>query len=183
MKYNKFAAFIILSALAFASCKPDEKIVPQPQSNETLTTTILRLVNIKDTADHPSIKYQLIPFKPLVVTPDSLILKNNATYTCTVIILNDLNNPADTVSNTIKQRANEHLFVYRPSTGLMLTDSITDHDTNVPPLPFGLQSQIKTGNASRGVLELILRHQPNVKNGTYPPGDTDLDVIFPVKIQ
>ena len=60
---------------------------------------------------------------------------------------------------------------------------ITDQDTNVPPLPVGLMSVITTGNTSTGTLEVILRHQPNVKNGTYPPGSTDLDVFYPVKIE
>jgi hypothetical protein len=69
------------------------------------------------------------------------------------------------------------------SNPLNLTVNITDHDTNPQAYPVGLQSNFVTGAASNGWLRLVLRHQPNVKNGTYAPGDTDLDVGFTVKIQ
>ena len=112
-----------------------------------------------------------------------MVLKKNSTYTCNIVILDETKTPPDTVSNVIKQRENIHLFVFFPSANLMLTDSITDRDTNIPPLPFGLQSQIKTAAASSGSLRVVLRHQPNVKNGTYAPGSTDLDVTYPVNIK
>jgi hypothetical protein len=69
------------------------------------------------------------------------------------------------------------------SNPLNLTINITDHDTNPQAYPIGLQSNFVTGAASNGWLRLVLRHQPNVKNGTYTPGSTDLDVGFTVKIQ
>ncbi len=69
------------------------------------------------------------------------------------------------------------------SSPLNLTLTITDHDTNPHQYPIGLESNFVTGNISNGWLRLELRHQPNVKNGTYTPGSTDLDVGFKVKIQ
>jgi hypothetical protein len=69
------------------------------------------------------------------------------------------------------------------SNPLNLTVSITDHDTNPQQYPVGLQSNFVTGATSNGWLRLVLRHQPNVKNGTYAPGSTDLDIGFTVKIQ
>ena len=69
------------------------------------------------------------------------------------------------------------------SNPLELTISITDHDTNSQQYPIGLESNFVTGNASSGWLRIVLRHQPNVKNGSYAPGSTDLDVGFTVKIQ
>ena len=69
------------------------------------------------------------------------------------------------------------------SNPLNLSVTITDHDTNPQQYPIGLASNFATGNASNGWLRLELRHQPNVKNGTYAPGSTDLDVGYKVKIQ
>jgi hypothetical protein len=182
-KSAKRAAWLALSVtLVLTACKKEEQGVPAPIGNEFLTTTILNLQNINNPADKPTISYKLIGTNPAVITPDTLRLMVNATYKCTVVILDETKTPADTVSKVIAERANYHLFVYRPSNGLNLNDSITDHDTNNPPLPFGLQSQMRTTAPSAGTLEVILRHQPNVKNGTYAPGSTDLDVIYPVKI-
>ena len=65
---------------------------------------------------------------------------------------------------------------------LNLTVSRTDQDTNNPPLQIGLQDSFVTGAASSGILRVVLRHQPNAKNGTYDPGSTDLDVTYAVTV-
>lgn len=66
---------------------------------------------------------------------------------------------------------------------LNLTVTITDHDTNSQAYPVGLESNFATGAAGSGWLRIVLRHQPNSKNGTYAPGSTDMDVGFNVTIQ
>ena len=178
--------FMAFGALAASCAKEPPGNVSHPLSNEFLTTTILNLQNTAIPGDKPTIKYYLDPNNPSaapVITPDTMVLKTNGVYTCNIIILDETKSPPDTVSDVIKQRENIHLFVFYPSVGLMLKDSITDHDTNIPPLPFGLQSQIKTSSASKGTLEVVLRHQPNVKNGSPTPGSTDLDATFPISIK
>ncbi|WP_223648365.1 hypothetical protein [Hymenobacter psoromatis] len=66
---------------------------------------------------------------------------------------------------------------------LNLTVTTTDVDTNTPALPLGFKTTFKTGAASTGYLRVVLRHQPNVKDGTFAPGSTDLDVGFNVSIK
>ncbi len=66
---------------------------------------------------------------------------------------------------------------------LNLTVTITDHDTNPQAYPVGLECNFTTGAAGSGWLRIVLRHQPNSKNGTYAPGSTDMDVGFNVTIQ
>lgn len=62
--------------------------------------------------------------------------------------------------------------------------TITDKDTNPAPGPFplGIATQVRTGTAGTGTLKVVLRHQPNAKNGTTTPGTSDLDVNFPVVV-
>jgi hypothetical protein len=138
-------------------------------------------------------------------------LKANATYSAQVILLDETQKPAVVVSDEIAQRANYHLFFFQPtpiaasslvigvgSTDIPVADgtvvsasgpylnlvvSRTDHDTNNPPLPVGLTDNFVTGAASNGWLRVVLRHQPNVKNGTYDPGSADLDVNYQVTIK
>jgi hypothetical protein len=138
-------------------------------------------------------------------------LKANATYSAQVILLDETQKPAVVVSDEILQRANYHLFFFQPTpiaasslvigTGstdipasdgtvvsasgpyLNLVVSRTDHDTNNPPLPVGLTDNFVAGAASTGWLRVVLRHQPNVKNGTYDPGSSDLDVNYQVTIK
>jgi hypothetical protein len=70
-----------------------------------------------------------------------------------------------------------------PGNPLNLTVTRTDLDSNDPPMQIGLTDNFVTGAASTGILRAVLRHQPNAKNGTYPPGSTDLDVTYAVNIQ
>lgn len=145
------------------------------------------------------------------VSQANLTLKPNTTYDASLTMLDKTQDPVFNVSDEIKDRANYHLFFYQPlptadsyvippPTGsdvypepiptpvpdgdpLDLSVTITDHDTNNPPLPVGLESEFKTGAASSGWLRIVLRHQPNVKDGTYDPGSSDMDIGFNVSIQ
>ena len=116
--------------------------------------------------------------------------------------------PPTNVTAEIKARENYHLFYFQPTpissanliisntttnipgtptsvTGpyLNLTVTRTDYDTNNPPLQVGLTDVFTTGDSSNGNLRVVLRHQPNAKNGTYTPGSSDLDVNYKITIQ
>jgi hypothetical protein len=136
----------------------------------------------------------------------------NATYHVKVIILDEVSDApkVDSVTPEILERENYHLFFFQPepvsagslfisnttpyipvedgtiasATGPYLNLSVarTDLDANNPPLQIGLQDDFTTGAASMGSLRVVLRHQPNAKNGTYAPGSTDLDVNYQVSI-
>lgn len=140
-----------------------------------------------------------------------LNLKPNATYNVTVGLLDKTQTPAFDVAAEIKDRANIHSFFFQPlpttqaliipaptgadtyplpiptplPTGapLNLTVTRTDRDTNTTPLPLGITNTFATGAASTGYLQVVLRHQPNLKDGTYAPGSTDFDAGFRVTIQ
>jgi len=145
------------------------------------------------------------------VSQANLTLKPNTTYNVTVGLLDKTQTPTFDVGAEIKQRANIHSFFFQPlpttqalvipaptgsdtyplpiptplPTGnpLNLTVTRTDRDTNTTPLPVGLTDTFVTGAASSGYLRVVLRHQPNVKDGTYAPGSTDFDAGFKVAIQ
>lgn len=149
---------------------------------------------------------------PVDVSKANLALKANATYTGQLGILDKSQSPAFDVGKEIAEsRANYHHVFYQPlptagayvipaptgadtypdpiptpltaTTPLNLTVTTTDADTNSPPLPLGFQTKFATGAAGTGYLRVVLRHQPNVKDGTFAPGSTDLDVGFAVSIQ
>jgi hypothetical protein len=146
--------------------------------------------------------------KPVDASKANIILKANSIYSARLYIYDKTQNPVFLVSDEIKEEQNFHSFFYQPlpttqamtipfATGdvypapiptpvsgntLNLSINITDYDTNTPPLKLGLESVFTTGVASTGWLRLILRHQPNVKDGTYAPGSTDLDAGYRVTI-
>jgi hypothetical protein len=145
------------------------------------------------------------------VSKANLTLKPNTTYNVAVGLLDKTQTPTFDVAAEIKDRANIHSFFFQPlpttqaliipaptgadtyplpiptplPTGapLNLTVTRTDRDTNTTPLPLGITNTFVTGAASTGYLQVVLRHQPNLKDGTYAPGSTDFDAGFRVTIQ
>ena len=59
-----------------------------------------------------------------------------------------------------------------------------DSDGASTPRPIGLLTEWMTGamTTTKKVLNIELKHQPGVKNGTYAPGDVDAAVPFKIKI-
>jgi hypothetical protein len=194
------------------SCKRPEKTVAPIISNEELTTIQLKLTNTVNAVDTLTAQWQQLldaNGNPLPVDTSKavLTLTANATYTCSLLIYDKSQNPVVNVTTEIYYRRNYHLFFYQPTpittqnliisntstdipgtptstsgSYLNLTVIRTDYDTNNPPLQVGLSTNFVTGAASSGRLRVVLRHQPDAKNGTYAPGSSDLDINFSVII-
>lgn len=112
---------------------------------------------------------------------DTINLKSNKIYHVSILLLDNSKSPADTISNEVAEEANEHHLFFH-FTGANITHTYLDEDTNTPPLPIGLMTRWVTGVASTGTSQIILKHQPGVKDGTQIPGETDVDVTFQTKI-
>ena len=181
--------FAISICLAFvSSCKKDDDLitVPPPVINESEVITTLQLVFTDSATNTQAGIFQFRdtdgggPNAP--VEWDTIVLNNNRTYYTEVILLNELASPVDTISNEVLAEANDHQFFYTIA-GANITHYYNDQDTNTPPLPIGLQNKFRTGNTSNGTVQVILKHQPGIKNGNIATGDTDIDVTFTTNIQ
>lgn len=170
-------------SLLISSCKHDEENVTPTDDNEAITTAILSLTNTANTQEIVT-----ATIENLNTTADkskaTLNLKANVTYSGTIQLYDKTQTPTVDATTEIREKANEHLFVYTPSTASLLTVRLTDSDSNPSPGPYpiGLTYLLKAGAAATGTLRVQLRHQPNAKNGTTTPGTDDLNVDFPVVI-
>jgi hypothetical protein len=212
MSKFKNQLLVCATILMIVACNKKEKAVAPTISNEALTTVQLVLVNINTPFDKDTATWQQlldVNGNPLPEDTSKAILNlhANTTYTAQVLMYDKTQNPATNVSDEIKQRANYHLFFFQPTpispsnyvisttttnipgtatsaSGpyLNLSVSRTDYDTNNPPMQVGLTNNFVTGIASDGHLRMVMRHQPNVKNGTYDPGSSDVDISFRVHI-
>ncbi len=188
MKKKSFLLFTtsILILIFWGSCKKEEQAVAAPQpDNEFITTVQLKATNTVDATDTPSAKW--VKLNPAdTAAPDlshaTLSLKKNASYNVQVKFLDESKTPVGDITQEVLTRANYHLVCFNVASGLSLTVSPTDHDTNVPALPIGLSNLFSTNTVSSGHLEVLLHHQPNVKNGDCAPGSIDADVNFTVTI-
>lgn len=169
-----------VGALVFTGCKKDE--LPDVDNNELITTFRLKLVNNADATDTKIATWKDIDgdggAAPII---DAINLKANAVYSLSVdAILDESKTPAENIKEEVEEEKDEHLFVYAPSTGLNAVFSNFDTDQN--NLPVGLTATVTTGVTSTGSLKISLRHQPDAKDGSFAPGSTDMETIFPVTI-
>ncbi len=179
----------LFSVLSLASCKKEEVIVSPPVAgNEFMTTVKLRFENKNNSSDTTWAVWKDI-------TPDDqnapdtsgaiINLNKNKTYKVSVKILDETKNPTEDLTEDIRTRGNFHFFSFFTTGAISsnLTIVATDFDTNPTPFHIGLENEFTTsGNVSTGRLEGVLRHQPNTKNGTFAPGNSDVDVFFALNI-
>lgn len=183
MKKQSIILLTSIVLLFLASCKKEEKSVSVPEpDNEFLTTVKLVAVNTADPTDTPTAKWVSIPGSQIDLSHTAIRLKKQATYNVQVMFLDESKSPATDITPEIKDRGNYHLICFNVASGLPLTVTATDYDTNTPALHIGLSDQFTTAGTGDGALEVVLHHQPNVKNGDCAPGSTDADVNFSVTV-
>lgn len=171
--------------LMLASCKFPERTVAPTNDNEAITTVMLTLTSQTDSTDVRTALIDNLGSNRPDFSHDTLKLTPNRTYNCKIGMVNKLTDPFSDATAEIRELANEHLLIYTPAESLHLIVTITDQDTNPPPGPYpiGLTSVFSSGTASAGKLSVVLRHQPDTKNGTATPGTSDLDTSFDVVIR
>lgn len=186
MKKSLFLLTVIITL--FSACKKDEDLVPVPQpvqnESEVITTFKITFVDSANTSNIHVATFR-DPDGEGGVAPDifdTIQLQPNTTYYASIVLLNELSSPVDTISNEVLEEANDHQFFFTFS-GVSITQSYMDFDTNTPPLPIGLSSKWKTGAATNGSSQIILKHQPGIKDGLITTGETDIDLTFVTKIQ
>jgi len=112
---------------------------------------------------------------------DTIVIDSNKVYVATIQFL-DESNPQNVhdITTEIKGEAEDHLICYTiNTTGVEITT--TDIDANNHPI--GLETDWSTSDPANGTLTIRLRHQPGIKNGDCERGETDLEVVFPVRVK
>ena len=126
---------------------------------------------------------------------DSLItLDSNKTYYAEIILLDETKNPTDTISNAVITEGIEHQFFFNQTnpTGNPYTTIVSGSgikiiyaDIDANNRGIGQKTTIKTSSTTAGIhypLLITLRHQPGSKDGTFAPGETDVEVKFKIKV-
>lgn len=184
-KASKISLLILLVGLVIVSCKKDDDQVPVPPAvqNESEVITTMTLTFTDSAGIQPTVNATFRdPDGDGGNGPDlfdTIRLASNTTYFTTILVLNETVVPADTISNEILTEAADHLFCFTPA-GANVTIQRTDTDG---VYELGLQSTWWTGAAGNGTVQVVLKHQPGIKDGTCAPGETDIDVSYVTEIQ
>jgi hypothetical protein len=193
MKKTAVIILIILNSLGCRKHLGDPRLPPVPEEEEMITTF---MISFRDSASGDIAGYYFSdPDGPEGGLPGTfgpnggsqsdsvIILKNNSTYECEILMLNESVTPVDTVSIEISEAAEEHLILFRyPQTESF---SITYLDRDANNLPLGLLTRWRTRAllTEKTPLNIVLRHQDGNKDGTFEPGESELDLMFRLIIE
>lgn len=204
-KTMKTIACVAIIALSVSACKKEETPAPTnppPSTNAPELITTMK-VTLHDTTTHVNTVYTFSDLdgdggNPAVFggtnQSDSVIqITKNHVYECSILLLDQSKNPVDTVSNEVLNKANDHLFFFNalnPTgnpysvylTGSMTTVKYTDLDANNRGIGLKTLWTAPGMAMAKSPLVIELKHQPSVKNGTYAPGETDVQVPFKLQV-
>ncbi len=175
---------IILTCLAIFFMLSCKKNTTPPNPNEEEFITTLQLEFIDSSGASPTI-YALYQDKDgdggnQPDRWDSIKLKPNTCYYTSVILLDETKTPFDTVSNEILSEGHDHLFCF-DVIGMNLNIDKTDLDKN--GLPIGIKSKWNTDQVGSGSVQVILKHQPDIKTGDCNIGATDIQLTFQLRVE
>lgn len=206
-----FCFVAIYTIIALSSCTKDKNTPqptpqnppPPPNSEEVITTLQLLFT---DSATNITSVYAFEDadgdggnsggFLGTNQSDSVFTLGANKTYSLQIVLLDKTKNPVDTISHEVEEEGKDHMFFFNstnpsgtPFTLTLVGSNIQitykDLDAGTPQRGIGLMTRVRTyapTGTSKHPFTVALRHQPDEKNGTFAPGDTDIEIPFKVKV-
>lgn len=184
MKNLKIMALALTAIFTLNSCSNDDSPVVEEELITTLTATFIgggqtiTLTSRDLDGDGPN--------APVITINGNFATET--TYSGAVQFLNELENPAEDITEEIEEKDLEHQVFYQISNSL---GSFTYADFDSDGNPLGLAFTFTTGaNPGTGTITITLKHLLNKNaegvsegNPANAGGSTDIQVSFPVVIQ
>ena len=179
--FTHLGAVLLLAALPIAqSCKDDHD--DHDHEGELITTVQMVFTDSATSTVAGTFEFS-DPDGPGGNPPqrlDTIDLQRSKTYLVELRFIDASKNPAHDITHEIREEAKEHIVCFTDA-GSNLTILRTDSDGTHP---IGLSSRWNTPDVmSSGKVKVTLKHQPGVKNGQCEPGDTDVEIEFPVRVR
>jgi len=193
---------IMLSA---TSCrKPKQEPLPEPVNEEEVITTMN--LTFTDSATNVPTVFGFedrdgnggepgIYFGPNQ-SDSVIVLAANKTYFMEISLLDKTKSPAGNISDEVNEEGKDHMFFFNytsptgsPAKVILAGSNIsviyTDLDAGTPQRAIGLKTRVRTyasTGTSKYPFTVTLKHQPDEKDGTINPGETDVFIPFKVKV-
>ncbi|WP_372938283.1 type 1 periplasmic binding fold superfamily protein [Seonamhaeicola sp.] len=182
MKTIKLLALFFVSSLVFVSCSSDDDNDDHDHEEELITTVTYTLTNGNDVI---TLEFEDLDGEGGAdgTTTVSGPLTANTTYTGSIELLNETEDPAEVITEEVEEEGDEHEFFYSSTiSDITITKEDEDEDGN----PIGIETTLTTGEAGSGSLTIILKHEPTKPNdgtSTGAGGSTDVEVTFSIEVE
>ena len=180
MKIFKYALLAI--PFLYFSCSDDDDNTPDPINEEEVITTMT--VTLTDAMSNVvTMQTQDLdgdgPNEPVV---SGGTLSAGTTYTGSIVWLNEMEDPAEDITEEILEEDDEHQ-VFFSATGVVMDFTYSDFDSNNNPL--GTQFELTTTDAGSGTVTITLIHEPTKPNDGLDSagGEIDIQTAFPVTVE
>mgnify|MGYP006101205475 FL=1 len=181
---NLYFLATVLFTLLLASCSKDNE-TPEVVNEEELITTLT--VTLVPEAGGSSIVLTTRdldgdgPNEPEITISSNLTA--GVTYNGTIELLDETNSPAEDITEEVEEEADEHQFFYTIGSGLDVTATATNLDSEGNLL--GTEFELTANTASYGSLTFTLRHEPTKPNQglSSAGGETDIAATFSVIVE
>ena len=203
-------SFYIILIVLTGACRKElgDPRKPQLPEHEEIVTTFL--ISFSDSASGTSVDYFFRdpdghegPEEGYFGSSDTaglrseITLNKESTYDCRIFLLNESEVPADTVSNSVLEESETHMLFFDTGKSRVINSAphtvanddlslvITYLDTDKNGLPLGLYTRWRTGRVPHAgsPLKIILKHQDENKDGSFAPGETELEVAFTLTVE
>ena len=172
---------ILFLVLTITACEKEDPVIPNEE--ELITTLIYELTPVAG-GETITLKFTDLDGEggnsPVYETS---ALAANTVYNGSLTLLNELEDPAEDITEEVEEEATEHQFFFMSdATGIEIEFEDEDLDGN----PVGIETSLETGTATTGTLTIVLRHEPKKPNdGTIEDagGETDIEVTFDIIIE
>ncbi len=180
LKTKKIVSKLLSTALliglvtGFTSCSDDDEPPVAIDEEEVITTITISLsATGVETVELQSRDLDGDgPTAPVITVAN---LAANTTYSGSIVLLNETEDPAEDITLEVKEEDNEHQFFFTTG-GAITTVSYDDADGDGNPV--GIDFILTTGDAGSGTLQVTLRHEPKKPNdGTLADAGGETDIV------
>ena len=181
---NLYFLATVLFTLLLASCSKDNETPEVVNEEELITTLTVTLVPesggnsiVLTTRDLDGDG----PNEPVITISSNLTA--GVTYIGSIELLDETKSPAENITEEVEEEADEHQFFYTIGSGLDVTATTTNLDSEGNLL--GTEFELTANAASSGSLTFTLRHEPTKPNDGLRSagGETDIEATFAITVE
>lgn len=187
MKTIKLLSLSLIALVTFSACSDDDE-TPQLINEEEVITTLNVYLTTSGGTEELAFSYRDLDGDGVNPEIKTSTLSANTIYSGRVEFLNELESPAEDITEEVREEAEEHQVFYVPSSALNVTTQYQDLDANGNPI--GVDFSLETNASSSGNMTIFLIHEGDksaegASEGILSDsvgGETDIQVTFNVTV-